>query len=404
MSSFTWLDYSENEQRRMLDVISMFRESETRDELGIGAIRDAFADMFFPGTSTIQTRARYFLFVPWMYLKLEGRQITSREIANKARDEEIRLIRALKRSGINEGEGLIGARAENDLKRFPSNIYWQGLGQWQLRRFADSQSAYYRSLDRFYAHNQQIRVHNTQDEWREPLRHNWHPGLRDLLPQNFPDGMTLALTAQESAFLREQIVTHQANTLLAYLVAQPALWSKTDYPWTHPEHANFPERLQTQLLHARNFSEMILGASLLYNLMLAEKKAHPEWIELYHTEIQAWGQMVKDRQDDLTQWDWQEGFWRIVTEGNPRLSRLTRQFVEAWLALALASPDNLLNNQEARSLLHHRERHLKRNLARLDNPRALELWQGASGANQLNYRWSTAQTLISDILAGATHA
>ncbi len=61
-SSFTWLDYSEHERRQMLDVIHLFDEKTTRDELGIGVVRDAFADMFFPGTSTIQTRARYFLF------------------------------------------------------------------------------------------------------------------------------------------------------------------------------------------------------------------------------------------------------------------------------------------------------------------------------------------------------
>lgn len=45
----------------MLDVTSQFGERTTRDELGIGTVRDAFADALFPGTSTIQTRAHYFL-------------------------------------------------------------------------------------------------------------------------------------------------------------------------------------------------------------------------------------------------------------------------------------------------------------------------------------------------------
>jgi hypothetical protein len=31
-SSFTWLDYSEQQRRQMLDVIDMLREQETRDE------------------------------------------------------------------------------------------------------------------------------------------------------------------------------------------------------------------------------------------------------------------------------------------------------------------------------------------------------------------------------------
>ncbi len=34
MSAFVWLDYSERERRKMLDVVDLFREHDTRDELG----------------------------------------------------------------------------------------------------------------------------------------------------------------------------------------------------------------------------------------------------------------------------------------------------------------------------------------------------------------------------------
>jgi hypothetical protein len=77
MSTFVWLDYSERERRKMLDVVDLFREHDTRDELGIGSVRDAFADMLFPGTSPIMTRARCFLLVPWAYQRLERRRVRS---------------------------------------------------------------------------------------------------------------------------------------------------------------------------------------------------------------------------------------------------------------------------------------------------------------------------------------
>jgi hypothetical protein len=51
-SSFTWLDYSEKERRKMLDAIRLFKDQDTRDELGVGTVRDAFADLLFPGTGT----------------------------------------------------------------------------------------------------------------------------------------------------------------------------------------------------------------------------------------------------------------------------------------------------------------------------------------------------------------
>src|SRR6266576_3789439 len=92
MSAFAWLSYSESERRKALDVISLFRERDTRDELGIGVIRDAFADLLFPGTSTIQTRARYFLFVPWLYQRLEKKHIRSAEVADRARRDELDLL------------------------------------------------------------------------------------------------------------------------------------------------------------------------------------------------------------------------------------------------------------------------------------------------------------------------
>lgn len=43
---------------KMAEVIDLFREHDTRDELGLGVICDALADLLFPGTSTLQTRAR----------------------------------------------------------------------------------------------------------------------------------------------------------------------------------------------------------------------------------------------------------------------------------------------------------------------------------------------------------
>jgi Family of unknown function (DUF6361) len=36
------------------DVVDLFREHDTRDELAIGSVRDAFADMLFPGNGATQ--------------------------------------------------------------------------------------------------------------------------------------------------------------------------------------------------------------------------------------------------------------------------------------------------------------------------------------------------------------
>lgn len=87
-SSFSWLDYSTRDREKALEVIDLFKEPGTLDELGIGTVRDALSDRLFPGISTIQTQAKYFLFVPWIYLRLERRRIGSRNIAQEVPQEE----------------------------------------------------------------------------------------------------------------------------------------------------------------------------------------------------------------------------------------------------------------------------------------------------------------------------
>ena len=66
-----WIDFSKSERNKVLNVLDMLSEAGTLDELGIAPIRDGFANLFFPGTSTIQTRAKYFLCVPYAFKEIE---------------------------------------------------------------------------------------------------------------------------------------------------------------------------------------------------------------------------------------------------------------------------------------------------------------------------------------------
>ena len=69
-----WVDFSREDREKVLDVMNLLQEQGAVDELGIGLIRDAFANYFFPRTSTVQTRAKYFL-IPFRRLYLESMEI-----------------------------------------------------------------------------------------------------------------------------------------------------------------------------------------------------------------------------------------------------------------------------------------------------------------------------------------
>lgn len=403
MSSLTWLDYSSEEQKRILDTVKLLDEPGTRDELGIGMVRDSFADQLFPGTSTIQTRARYFLFVPWIYLKLERQGTASSKAHAVARKDEIALIDALAASG--ETSGLIGVQARAGLQRLPSSIYWNGLGLWGIRLCSGSQDQYHRSLDRFHVaaemHTKseaESRARGEAESLSRPPR-NWHAGIPSA-PKHFLKETGFALTAVEAEYLRERIMTRVPDTLLAFLVDEGRPGDPVDFPWEHPQAASFPAHIREQLAHARNFSEVIHGAALLYNLMLARRKEHKDWIDLHAEGFAEWVSMAEARAESLSNWDRQR-FWEIAASGGRRILPTTRGFIDQWVDLVLEAPNGsaLAESRRAFRLIEDRECAIKTTLARLTNQRALDAWGGRSGDARLDFRWRVSQDILGDILA-----
>lgn len=392
MSSFSWLSYSEAERERTRDLISQFSERGTRDELGIGRIRDAFADLLFPGTTTIQTRAKYFLFIPWMYLDLEDRHVSSADVESRARRYEVRIIEALLKRDVPNG--VIGRRAKGDLQRLPSNIYWAGLGEWDVRRFQGSQSDYHAFLDIYYELQQQT----GDGEEAEGLQLNWDPGLPDP-PDDFPKTASMALRKQEAEYIQDRILQSVPDSMLADLLHGTELPGDPEFPWEYPNQNRLSEEVREYLHHARNFSEIIHGASLLYNLMLAREATNEDLIEEYSTELEEWGQTVSARLSEYRDWDLSE-FWNIVTTVSANTPVRMQRFVERWIEIATGNPEEIVEDEAALQLIETRERQLKGGRARLQHQSALEQWSGKAGTDQLTYRWGTAKTHLQDIFAG----
>jgi hypothetical protein len=396
-STFAWLDYSERDRRRALDVVNLLREPSTVDELGLGAVRDAFADLLFPGTSTIQTRARYFLFVPWSYLALERLHVPSAQVSARGRKAEIDLIDALVDSG--ERQGVIGVQARRTLKRLPSNVYWNGLLSWGIRRFPGSQSQYHQSLDAFYASPQRVLIDDDRNPVGGTAPTNWDPNLPPA-PQGFPKDASFQLTTSEAAYLRERIIVSHRSSMLASMVDEGEV---TDawFAWEQPHRHDFHEPFREQLAHAQYFSEGMHGAQLLYNLMLAEAVENEEWIESLRGALSEWSRLIVRRQRAFASWD-RNRFWALAVEGGARVADRSRNFIDHWLDLALGpgSAAGVAKLPDARQLISQREHELKGARARLQNRQALLLWGGDAGSKQIDYRWAVAQTLVKDILKG----
>ena len=132
-STLSWLDSSEHERRNVLELVSVLNEPGTLDELGIGTIRDTIAGTLFPGTSTIQTRERYFLFIPWILKIIE--EGSPRGTEDRAKRLQLQLCYALEINHGTRETGVIGREAKSALQRWPLSIYWLGLARWGIRRY-----------------------------------------------------------------------------------------------------------------------------------------------------------------------------------------------------------------------------------------------------------------------------
>jgi hypothetical protein len=139
MSFLAWIDFDQADRDRTRRIMDLFDSEDSRDELGLGSVRDSLADLMFPGTSTIQTRLRYMLFVPWIYRMAGAQTGIAATRQDHARGLEIRLIDALINGG--ETQNVIGSAAREKLKRLPSDVYWAGLLTLGIRRFQGSRNA-----------------------------------------------------------------------------------------------------------------------------------------------------------------------------------------------------------------------------------------------------------------------
>jgi hypothetical protein len=405
MITFSWLDYSERERRKMLDVVHLFDEKDTIDELGLGSIRDAIADRFFPGTGTVQTRARYLFFIPWMYLALETKGVTSARIAERARSEELKLVERLLEMG--NIEGVIGRVARKKLKRLPSNIYWLGLERLGFRRLLATQTNYHSYLDHYYKQLATAKDRSKEDD-EMIVSPNWNSGLPQP-PNDFPEYPTFKLTKAEAQFYLDQLQFYATGGLLTWLAWNGGRTENVDFIWDHPQFDDFPTNLQTEITHARLFSLAMHGAALLYNLLLAEtgmrefKTEGGKWkgsVDNYRDALIQWEAQVHALEKLYTHWRMPE-LWTFVQHSGARFSPNTRAFIETWLEMVRSGiPAGLADTAQYRSLVEQRERQLKRGNARLGNRAALENWAGASGARQLAFRWPNARTILHDVYDG----
>ncbi|MCK5036750.1 MAG: hypothetical protein KAS73_12725 [Candidatus Sabulitectum sp.] len=398
-SSIAWLDHDPAAKERTNRILSLFKERESRDELGLGFIRDSLSDLLFPGTSTLFTRLRYMLIVPWVYQHLEEQRVKSSSFSSRVSSLERSLIPVLLAGSMGE-QGIIGSVAGAAVKRLPSSIYWSGLGSWGIRLSSASSFQYGADVDALYAARSRAaslykRSRENYDDVTLDGLDTWCPDL-PAAPADFPSALGIRMLRSESLFIQGRIKASHPSSLLAHLAFSSSL-ALSSFPWEYS--GALPDVLVGQLEQARLFSLVMYGASILYNVMLAELSeskelgSHdlPRKIALF----ESWEASVMGEIECIRGWDLGTFFAMV-----PGVSAATIRFVYAWRDL-VCSDFSLLSLSLARSLVRNREIFKKgRSRSRFLNERALAQWGGSSGMYRLNYRWPVVLGLLGDLFSG----
>lgn len=394
-----WIDFSREQRNKVLSVIHLLSEPTAVDELGVGAIRDGFADIFFPGTSTIQTRAKYFLLVPYIFSELEqSGNLRPDAMLELLHDRELDFIDILLKNSPLGTSGVIGEDAGRSLKRKPSEIYWNGLRTYGIFRGNRMSIAEYcrlicllRDQKKGAAALGNARVKDDENEaddsdalatglaggfWRTPPP-----------PKNRGQELSIGLTGEEASFLRERILKSIPESMLAFVLAsnRREFASYADFDELAAMLPALPESLASDYRMARVFMNFIYGAYIRYNMILSRGEddyCREEW-ERWESEMPGHAAI-----------DLNAMYARIERRGARIDSRL--QHFLARLQSDIRSGD--LEQMD----LHITEREIQlkgKSRSKLHNAAGFD-YRGWVGIGKLVYRLYSAQRIANDIFEG----
>lgn len=406
-SSIGWVDFSSLERERVSQVLSMLQEKGTLDELGIGQIRDAFADKLFPGFSTIQTRAKYFVTIPYLfhdYRKIEPHDRPL--LADYISQREDQLAQRLVENHQNDMPyGIIGKDSlEKGVSRKPSSVYWNGLRQFSIAKTELSLREFINQYQELA--NSKRQSHQDDDELYSDIAH--------LMTK--PDGyseawfneVTIDLSRTEAEFLKSKLqlsskIEHSVSAqLFKHDLVNDALhvadvlesdgW-QAEALYEKLKDSPISEQTKTCFEKALQFSFVLEGAHIRYNVLIAQRANNLNHLKCLDEEFELW---LDQARNQLTIFDrqsvdcWYESAFGPYKNANNR----TREFIENWCDLISerASVDKLdacvrqqaIANKGARCLLK----------------KALSENQGWVGMRKLEFRWPSAKVILQDIQEG----
>ncbi|MBP5572996.1 MAG: hypothetical protein J6X40_02385 [Bacteroidales bacterium] len=393
-----WIDFSDSDRKKTMDVLRLFQEQGAMDELGIGIIRDGFANYFFPGTSTIQTRAKYFFIIPYAMMDtvLDPRVTSVPGALRRLNEIEKESAVLLKKAS---GEfGVIGATIlPKWVVRTPSTIYWNGirtLGLFNgglLKKMTISE--YFRLALKLREEKKASAWGNCKKEAEENNKDDSDAGdfrYRSFwqLPyeQGWKEHLKIDLTPAEADYLSTKIKTSNPDSVFAYVLREGIdIEQYEDFSTFSYDLKPIIDKENAYMLTlADQFNDFISLAQIRYNLMLSEGQNEDA--------VYRWEEVKNNAFDYAKNVDLDAIFSRLHLN-NSGLNDFLKKFRAAAMVSDWVAAEKVILKQEVR---------IKGSRAKLKNKSkyAANKW---IGGYRLDYRFTDTRRLIKDIRKGGSN-
>ena len=402
MQQLGWIHFAPSFKEKVNSILdTLDQEPGMVDELGLGPIRDAYAELFFPGTSTVQTKARYFFIVSYLikdfFLQKGGK---SGDLSQYLQDEEYAIMWELAEKyhhDRNAGSGVIGItkRKNETLARRPSSIYWNGLRAYRFIDTKLSLSEYCLNADRLleeilsadrrsledraddadveFTNNHRIKVSTYVPGWRNqldmPLNYEEADFFLKRIRELFPDrliGKLATMASLRDVFLSTNNFESFANQAIS---------------------EDIGDRLKRQIAQAHDLNEITKGLHLAYSHLINHRyyensfflDRYNSWKETLYARFIALDSLTVESISETTQIDGNS----LVNFINPILMLTKRRELHIELL------EGLIAEQEGR---------MKGKKARLKYGSQPDFKSGeVKSLSHLNYRDGNTRTIIRDI-------
>jgi hypothetical protein len=377
-----WIDFSKEERNKVLATLKMLGTQTALDELGIGVVRDAYADILFPGISTIQTRAKYFVLIPYIFAKAEKQSYSrSNEVLQWINNFEDKLVPVIVSNSDPKAIGIIGSdalRQKRTVKLKPTYIYWNGLRTFEIAR--NNKLSVSHACNIIMSKSKRLKTSSVKLDGETFDDQNANQGDFVMFSPILPDydlekETSIELTHREAVFILEKITKamESKNTLLAFLLKKQISFNSFD----EIDGNILPPQIKKDYQLGKCFADFIIGAHLRYNLIYSNYEDRDVLID-----FEKWRASF-----DFNSFDLNAVFDRINYKGSIKI------FCKAFLS-------HIKNNDMTAvdDLIISREKNVKGSRAKLKKPE--EFRYSKVHNYKLDYRFGTARVIIDDIIRG----